>query len=118
MWTDLLTGLACYAVAVSEANRWYRFDASLILAGDAVPVEAVGENLRNLIWVLLLFPFWWLPFGVIGAAIGSARARLRLSDQHRSRRAWRRPERWLTDQARGRARPAPSPASAVRERPR
>lgn len=47
LWTVLLTSLAFYAVAMVEAVRWYRLDASLILAGDGVPVDAVGENLRN-----------------------------------------------------------------------
>lgn len=50
-------------------------DTSLILAGDAVPLDAVGENLRNFVWALVLVPFWWLPFGVLGAAGGGYAAR-------------------------------------------
>ena len=64
MWTALLASLVTYAVAVSEALRWYALDTSLILASDAVPLSAVGENLRNFTWALLLLPYWWLPFGV------------------------------------------------------
>ena len=77
VWTALLTSLALYAIAVSEAVLWYRDDESLILAGDAVKPEFIGENIRNFTWFLILFPFLWMPFGVIGAAIGRAgRARL------------------------------------------
>lgn len=67
VWTALLASPVTYAVAVSEAVRWYALDTSLILASDAVPLDAVGENLRNFTWALLLLPFWWLPFGIIGA---------------------------------------------------
>lgn len=66
VWTALLASLAFFAIAVAEAVLWYRDAASLILAGDAVRFDAVGENIR-----------FWTPFGVIGAAIGRAgRARL------------------------------------------
>ena len=63
----MLASLLTYAVALPEAVRWYALDTSLILASDAVPLSAVGENLRNFTWSLLLLPFWWLPFGIIGA---------------------------------------------------
>ena len=56
---------------------WYQDDHSLILVGDAVRPEFIGENIRKFTWFLILFPYLWLPFGVIGAAIGRAgRARL------------------------------------------
>lgn len=71
-WTALLTTPGFYAIAVMQSAFWYRLDSSLIYAGDAVPIEAVGENIRNFTWGLILFPIWWLPFGMIGAAIGSA----------------------------------------------
>jgi len=67
VWTVMLGSLLTYVVALAEAVRWYALDTSLILASDAVPLSAVGENLRNLTWSLLLLPFWWLPFGIIGA---------------------------------------------------
>jgi hypothetical protein len=70
VWTALLASLAVFAFGIPEAIRWYRFETSLIFAGDGVPIEAVGENLRGFAWGLVLLPFWWLPFGVIGAAIG------------------------------------------------
>lgn len=70
VWTALLGSLAVYAVGLLEALVWYRFDSSLIFAGDGVPVDAVGENLRGFAWGLVLLPFLWLPFGVIGAAVG------------------------------------------------
>jgi hypothetical protein len=72
VWTALLASLAFYAIAVSEAVLWYQDDSSLILAGDAVGPEFIGENIRNFTWFLILFPYFWMPFGVIGAAIGRA----------------------------------------------
>ena len=78
VWTALLASLAFFAIAVAEAVRWYRTTTGLILAGDAVPLNAVGENIQNFSWFLVLFPLFWTPFGVIGAAIGRA-ARARLS---------------------------------------
>jgi hypothetical protein len=75
VWTALLASLAFFAIAVAEAVLWYRAGASLILAGDSVPLDAIGENIRNFTW--FLFPCFWTPFGVIGAALGCAgRARL------------------------------------------
>jgi hypothetical protein len=73
VWTTLLSSLAVYAVGLAEAIRWYQLKSSLIFAGDGVPLWAAGENLRGFAWGLVLLPFWWLPFGVIGAAIGGAR---------------------------------------------
>jgi hypothetical protein len=71
VWTALLAALAFFAIAVSESVLWYQDDESLILAGDAVKPEFIGENIRNFTWFLILFPFFWAPFGVIGAAVGS-----------------------------------------------
>lgn len=77
VWTTLLTSLAFFAIAVAEAVSWYRAGSSLILAGDAIPLDAVGESIRNFTFFLVLLPVFWMPFGVIGAAIGRAgRARL------------------------------------------
>jgi hypothetical protein len=66
----LLASLVVFAGALVEAVRWYGFDTSLILAGDSVPLRAVGENIRNFTWGLILHPFWWPPFGLIGAIAG------------------------------------------------
>jgi len=77
VWTALLASLAFCAIAMAEAVRWYQADTSLILAGDGVPLDAVGENIRNFTYFLVLLPLFWLPFGVFGAALGRAgRARL------------------------------------------
>lgn len=70
VWAAVLTSLAFFAVAMLEAVRWYHVDSSLILAADGIPLVAVGENLRNFSWGLILFPTWWLPFGLLGAALG------------------------------------------------
>jgi hypothetical protein len=67
VWTVLFGSLAIFAVALLESVRWYQLQTSLILAGDGIPLEAVGENLRNFTWGLILLPAWWLPFGLIGA---------------------------------------------------
>lgn len=72
-WIALLTTPAFYAIALMESVRWYENDTSLIYASDTVPIEAVGENIRNFMWGLILLPVWWIPFGIFGAAIGSAR---------------------------------------------
>ena len=72
VWTVLLGSLAVFAVGLLEALQWYRIDSSLIFNG-AVVFGAAGDNLRSFAWGLVLLPFWWLPFGVIGEAIGSAR---------------------------------------------
>lgn len=77
VWTALLASLAFCAIALAEAVRWYRADSSLIFAGDGVPLDAVGENILNFTLLLVLLPLFWLPFGVLGAAVGHAgRARL------------------------------------------
>lgn len=70
VWAAVLTSLMFFAVALLEAVRWFHVDSSLILAADGIPLAAVGENLRNFGWGLVLFPFWWLPFGFLGAALG------------------------------------------------
>ena len=96
VWTVLLASLLTYAVALTEAVRWYAMDASLILASDAVPLDAVGENLRNFTWSLLL-PFWWLPFGIVGgwltarASRGGTERRSAPSAPKRMRRRLPRP---------------------------
>jgi hypothetical protein len=85
-------------VALPEAVRWYAHDASLLLASDAVPLNAVGENLRNFTWSLWLLPFWWLPFGLIGGGLlakrpspGGRGIRSAPSAPGRTRRRLRRP---------------------------
>ncbi|MBM7785617.1 hypothetical protein [Tenggerimyces flavus] len=70
VWAAVLTSLAFFAVALLEAINWYHVGSSLILAADGIPLVAVGENLRNFSWGLILFPSWWLPFGLLGAALG------------------------------------------------
>ena len=71
--TALLASFAIYAVALMESIRWFQAETSLIYAGDGIPLQAVGENIRNFAWGLILHPLWWLPFGVFGAAAGRAR---------------------------------------------
>jgi hypothetical protein len=75
VWTALQAGLLLFAAWLVEAVRWYRVHAGLLLDGDGAPV---GVNLGDAVfWVLVFIPAWALPFGVFGAAIGSARWRRR-----------------------------------------
>jgi hypothetical protein len=72
VWAAVFGSLVIFAVALLEAVRWYQLETSLILAADGIPLEAVGENLRNFTWGLILLPVWWLPFGIIGASVARA----------------------------------------------
>ena len=83
VWTALLGSLAMFAVAVPESVTWYRELSGLILAGDGIPLRAVGENLRNFTWLLILLPLWWLPFGLLGASLGRTLRRL-VARSHRT----------------------------------
>jgi hypothetical protein len=75
VWTALLTSLAIFAVAVPEAARSFQLEQTLIYFGDRIPPDAAGESLRLATWGLLLFPFWWLPFGLMGAGLAAWAAR-------------------------------------------
>jgi hypothetical protein len=80
VWTALQAGLLIFVVWLVEAARWYRIDGSLLLDGDGAP--AIGVNLSDAhFWVLVFIPVWALPFGVFGAALGSARWRRRPARQ-------------------------------------
>lgn len=72
VWAVLLASVAVFAVAVSESVLWYQDDSSLILAGDGVPITAVGENIGDFTFLMVMLPYLWTPFGVISAAIGAA----------------------------------------------
>jgi hypothetical protein len=76
VWTALQAGLLLFAVWLVEAVRWYRIGGSLLLDGE--DGHPLGVNLNDAVfWVLVFIPAWALPFGVFGAAIGSARWRRR-----------------------------------------
>jgi hypothetical protein len=77
LWTALLASPAIYAIAVLESITWFEVNHALIYAADGIPIDAVGENIRNFAWGLILFPFWWLPFGIFGSTLGSRVLRAR-----------------------------------------
>jgi len=70
VWTALLGTLVVFVIGLPEAQHWYRIGARLIFDGERG--YAIGRNLDGFIWGLVVLPFWWLPFGVIGAAVGNA----------------------------------------------
>lgn len=79
VWTAVQAGLLLFAVWLVEAVRWYRIDGSLLLDGDG---GSIGVNLSDAVfWVLVFIPVWALPFGVLGAALGSARWRRRRAQE-------------------------------------
>jgi hypothetical protein len=79
-WAVVLAAPLLIAAWLAEALRWDLAGRGLLLDGDG-PL-GVGANLGDAIWWPLIFlALWALPFGVLGAAAGSARARRRRARQ-------------------------------------
>jgi hypothetical protein len=75
-WAVALATPPIIAAWLAEALAWYRQGRGLLL--DADGALGVGVNLGDAVWwTLVLLALWVLPFGVIGAAAGSARPRRR-----------------------------------------
>jgi hypothetical protein len=75
-WAIALAAPAIIAAWLVEALAWYRQGLGLLLDGEGG--RGVGVNLGDAIWwTLVLLALWVLPFGVLGAAAGSWRARHR-----------------------------------------
>jgi hypothetical protein len=75
-WAVTLGALLIIVAWLAEAPRWYRQVGGLLL--DADGGIGMGTNLGDAIWwTLIVLVLWGLPFGVIGAAAGSAPARRR-----------------------------------------
>jgi hypothetical protein len=73
-WAVTLGALLIIVAWLAEAPRWYRQVGGLLL--DADGGIGMGTNLGDAIWwTLIVLVLWGLPFGVIGAAAGSAPAR-------------------------------------------
>jgi hypothetical protein len=74
-WATVLGAPLVMATWLAEAPRWYRQVGGLLLDADG---GGMGANLGDAIWwTLIMLVLWALPFGVLGAAAGSARARRR-----------------------------------------
>ena len=74
-WATVLGAPLVMATWLAEAPRWYRQVGGLLLDADG---GGMGANLSDAIWwTLVMLVLWALPFGVLGAAAGSARARRR-----------------------------------------
>jgi hypothetical protein len=69
VWCVVVTGLAMFTAWVLESLRWYRIHHSMLLDAASGPV---GQNLHDAVfWLGIVLPVWSLPFGILGAALGS-----------------------------------------------
>ncbi|MCP2325355.1 hypothetical protein HDA40_003862 [Hamadaea flava] len=67
VWTVTIAGLLGFAIWVFEAMRWSAAHGTSLLDG-----AAGGGHVRDaIVWILFAVPLVALPFGVIGAAVGS-----------------------------------------------
>jgi hypothetical protein len=69
VWAAPMTTLLIFAIAIPEAMRRYGIDGRTLADGEQG--HAIGVNLPGAIWGLVVIPLLGLPFGVIGAAVGS-----------------------------------------------
>jgi hypothetical protein len=77
-WATVLGVPLLIAAWMAEALHWYQQGDGVLLDGEGG--IGVGANLGDAVWWTLPFLLWWaLPLGVLGAAVGSARARRRRS---------------------------------------
>jgi hypothetical protein len=80
-WATLLGVPLLIAAWLAEALHWYQQGHGMLLDGEGG--IGVGGNLGNAVWWTLPSLLWWaLPLGVLGAAVGSARARRRRAREH------------------------------------
>ena len=80
-WATVLGVPLLLAAWLAEALHWYQQGRGVLLDGEGG--IGVGANLGDGIWWTLPFLLWWaLPLGVLGAAVGSARARRRRAREH------------------------------------
>lgn len=76
VWTTLTGPLLVFSCWLVEAVRLHRAEGALLLDGETL--YPVGANVTDAVfWVLVFVPAWGLlPFGVMGAAVGSRLPRL------------------------------------------
>jgi hypothetical protein len=80
-WATLLGVPLLIAAWLAEALHWYQQGHGMLLDGEGG--IGVGANLGDAVrWTLPSLLLWALPLGVLGAAVGSARARRRRAREH------------------------------------
>jgi hypothetical protein len=80
-WAAVLGAPLLVAAWLAEALHWYQQGHGMLLDGEGG--IGVGANLGDALgWTLPFLLVWALPLGVLGAAVGSARARRRLAREH------------------------------------
>lgn len=79
VWAIVLGGPLVIAAWLAEAPSWARQLDRLLTDGEGGyggNLSIVGVNLSDAVWwTLIILVVWALPLGVLGAAVGSARAR-------------------------------------------
>jgi hypothetical protein len=80
-WAAVLVAPLLVAAWLAEALHWYQQGRGMLLDGEGG--IGMGANLGDAVWWTLPFLLVWaLPLGVLGAAVGSARARRRRAREH------------------------------------
>jgi len=80
-WATVLGAPLLVAAWLAEALVWYQQGGGMLLDGEGG--IGVGGNLGDAVrWTLPFLLVWALPLGVLGAAVGSARARRRRAREH------------------------------------
>jgi hypothetical protein len=80
-WATMLGAPLLIAAWLAEALVWYQQGGGMLLDGEGG--IGVGGNLGDAVrWTLPFLLLWALPLGVLGAALGSARAHRRRTREH------------------------------------
>jgi hypothetical protein len=69
VWATTLGTAPIFVRWLLEAPHWQQNNAGLLLDSHTAPIG--GNLLDAIVWTFVLLPVWGLPFGIIGAAVGS-----------------------------------------------